>query len=136
MSVSAKRLGAIPMGIWLLCSLLAGPAAAQDRGLGKHAAEGQDRDRAIYQALKGVINTGSDLYNQSGDAAGCYRLYQGGLLALRPLLGPHPDMQRAIDTALADAEQQPTFRQRAFALNRTLRDLRAQLKPQQPGKSR
>jgi hypothetical protein len=134
MSGVTRRLVAAASPALILLNVAALSGAAEDRGARKYTKEGQNTDHAIYQALKSVINTGSDLYNQSGDAAGCFRLYQGGLLALRPLLGHHPEMQKAIDTVLVDVEQMPTVRQRAFALNRVLRDIRGQLKP--PGKGR
>src|SRR5262249_34402567 len=48
-----------------------------------------DLDRQIYEVLRPVINAGADLYNRDGDRPGCYRLYQGALLTLRPLLTQH-----------------------------------------------
>src|SRR5208282_4559731 len=43
-------------------------------------------ERQLYEVLKSVINEGADLYNKQGDHAGCYRLYQGSLLTVQPLL--------------------------------------------------
>ena len=39
---------------------------------------------ALADSLREVINTGADLFNKYGDYAGCYRLYQGGLLSIKP----------------------------------------------------
>jgi len=86
-------------------------------------------DRDIYRGLKTVINTGADLYNQESDRAGCYRLYQGALTALRPLLDHHPDLQKVIHTGPADAAGKPSVAARAFALRAVLDEIRARLKP-------
>src|SRR5437868_12992247 len=68
----------------------------------------KDLDRQIYALLKNVINKGADLYTIDGDRAGCYRLYEGSLMTLRPLLAHHPDLQKAIDASFTKAEQQQT----------------------------
>jgi hemoglobin len=86
-------------------------------------------DHDIYQVLRTVINTGADLYNQEFDRAGCYRLYQGSLLTLHPLLSHHPDLQKAIDAGLADAASKPSVAARAFALRAVLDEIRSKLKP-------
>src|SRR5258708_32481920 len=63
--------------------------------------------------LRDIINRGADLYN-GGDRGGCYRLFQGAILAVRPQLDLYPDIQKTIDSGLADAERQPTVGGRAF----------------------
>jgi hemoglobin len=93
----------------------------------------KDLDRQIYTLLKDVINKGADLYTIDGDRAGCYRLYEGSLMTLRPLLAHHPDLQKAIDASFAKAQQQQTVGNRAFALREALDKIRSELKPAQPG---
>jgi len=88
-------------------------------------------DKQIRAALPKVINSGADLFNE-GDRAGCYRLYQGSLLVLRPLLDHHPDLQKAIDTAMAGAEQQRSAGARAFALREALDKVRGKLRSADP----
>src|SRR5438445_6163467 len=88
---------------------------------------GKALDKQIRASLPKVINTGADLFNE-GDRAGCYRLYQGSLLTLRPLLEHHADLQKAIDKAMADADQQPTVGARAFALRGALDKIRHTLR--------
>jgi truncated hemoglobin YjbI len=88
-----------------------------------------DLDRQIYELLRPVINAGADLYNRDADRPGCYRLYQGSLLTLRPLLAHRPELQKTIDTGLADAERMPDAGGRAFALRFVLDNLRAKLRP-------
>jgi hypothetical protein len=92
-------------------------------------------DQQIHDSLKVVINTGADLFNGgpmrnlARNPAGCYYLYQGSLLTLKPLLGHHPDLQKAVDTALDEAERNPDLRERAYILRDMLGDIRTKLKP-------
>jgi len=84
-------------------------------------------DRQIFEVLREVHNRGADL-NNAGDPVGCYRMYQGGLIALRPLLAHHPAAQKAIDAALETAERRPPA-ERARVLHKAIADVRSQLKP-------
>jgi hemoglobin len=87
-------------------------------------------DQRVYAVLREVINRGADLYNEPvNDRAGCYRLYQGSLLTLRPLLDHRPEQQKAIDEGLAEAERQPTPGESAFVLRRVMDRLRADVRP-------
>jgi truncated hemoglobin YjbI len=88
-----------------------------------------DLDREIYDLLRPVINAGADLYNREGDRAGCYRLYQGALLTVRPLLARYPDLQRTVDTSLADANRTTDPGARAFIARFALDTIRTRLKP-------
>jgi hypothetical protein len=81
----------------------------------------------LYNTLRDVINTGAKIFNEHGDHAGCYRLYQGSLISVRPFLAP--DMQKSIDDGLATAEKLPTFAERAFELRRVLDDIRVKNRP-------
>jgi hemoglobin len=85
-------------------------------------------DQRVYDLLRNVINKGADLYN-GGDQAGCYRLYQGALMALQPMLGNYPDLQKAIETGLANAERMPSVSERAFALRKVIDSVRAKTNP-------
>lgn len=79
---------------------------------------GQD----FHNSLREVINTGADLFNAQGDHAGCYRIYQGGLLAIRPAL-PR-DLQQKVNDSLKSAEQLPRYSDKAFALRKILDSVR------------
>ena len=72
----SKFLSLTVLGLTL--ALLAGPGQAADD-------KGNPTDRVLYHNLRDVINRGDDLYN-GGDWAGCYRLYEGALLAVKPQL--------------------------------------------------
>ncbi len=82
---------------------------------------------SLYHSLRDVINTGAKMFNEQGDHAGCYRLYHGSLLAVRPFLAP--DVQKSIDKGLANAEKLSSFSDRAFELRRVLDDIRDKSKP-------
>jgi hypothetical protein len=82
----------------------------------------------LADALKEVINRGADLYNPpTSDHNGCYRLFQGALMVSRIHFDGQPELQKEIDTALAEAERQGSFSQRAFILRRALDRTRATL---------
>jgi truncated hemoglobin YjbI len=85
-------------------------------------------DQEIRAALKDVINRGADLFNPPrNDHDGCSRLYQGGLLALRPLLKGHPDLKKAADQGLIEAERITDPIDRSFALRKVLDRIRKDL---------
>jgi hemoglobin len=72
----------------LTALLLSSAATAQDQDR-KPEAKTRERsslDEAIHQNLRGIIDHGATLYN-SGDWNGCYRLWEGALMAVRPMLG-------------------------------------------------
>src|SRR5262245_18523260 len=88
-------------------------------------------ERALHASLKDVINQGATLYNR-GDRYGCYRVYDGALRAIRPLLSNHGDLQKQIVEALAGVEQLPSPGHRAFALRDVLDTVRGKLGGTQP----
>jgi hemoglobin len=141
---------------------LAGTARTQDK---KPADKPLDRahvEESIYQGLRGIIDQGADLYNQ-GDWNGCYRLWEGALMMLKPLvgdrplrswvrtthsenavymdamkalqsrLGDRPGLKEVIDTALATAQQTPQIYRRAFILRVVLDQVRAEIRPAKTG---
>jgi truncated hemoglobin YjbI len=87
----------------------------------------------LYDELRKVINQGADIYNGSqfrpGDPNGCYRYFQGALSVLRLQLDGHPDLVRAIDTGLSEAERLPSAEGRAFALRKVMDDVRSKINP-------
>lgn len=61
-----------------------------------------DHDKRIARAAHEAITVGSKLFN-AGNHEGCFRLYQGALIALQPMLGHHPKLAEFVKdkTALA-----------------------------------
>jgi hypothetical protein len=56
--------------------------------------------------------------------AGCYRLYEGALLTVKPMLKHRPELQRAIDEGFVNAERDPLVWRRAFTLRAVLDRIR------------
>src|SRR5262245_34442594 len=78
-------------------------------------------DKQIDASLRDVIDRGARIYNPpSSDWNGCYRLYEGALLAVKPLLAHRAGLQKAIDDGLAQAQANPRLQERAFVLRRVL----------------
>jgi hypothetical protein len=80
-------------------------------------------DAKLNAALRDVINRGADLYN-SGDRNGCYRLFEGALLAVKAQMAGNPEVIKVIEAGLADAQAQQSVGFKAFALRRALVDVR------------
>jgi truncated hemoglobin YjbI len=115
-------LAAVLLDLILGCNLL-----AQDRvKMGGIQPDVKDQDAALRLGVKNAINQGVVLYN-SGDHYGCYRLYQGIVLTLKPILADRPELERALETALGDAEKEAVPWQRAWVLRRALDDIRSKL---------
>ena len=101
-----------------------GARAQEKKAFEKHDAS------ALNDALRVVINAGAKLYNDNGDHAGCYRMYQGSLLSVRPFVAP--DLQKKIDASIASCEQLGSFADRAFELRRVLDEIRDRTKTTLP----
>lgn len=70
--------------------------------------------KMLFDSLRNVINTGADLFNNKRDYSGCYRLYQGALLSVKPFLPA--EMQTRVDEAFGKAERMTSMADRAFEL--------------------
>jgi hemoglobin len=79
----------------------------------------RDVDSGIDQAIFRTINIGAPLYNQ-GDQAGCYRLYQGALIVIEPMLGHRPELRQEVAKGLKEVELGTTYAQRATNLRKIL----------------
>jgi hemoglobin len=85
-------------------------------------------DQRVHTTLRDIIDRGATLFN-SDDRAGCYRLYEGSLIMVQPLLDHRPHLQKAIDEGLARAKSLPTYYERAFALREVLDKIRDDIVP-------
>jgi hypothetical protein len=85
-------------------------------------------DKTVAASLRDVHDRGADLYNQSKDYSGAYRLYEGALLAVKPLLAHRVDVQKAIDDGLAAANKEPDTARKAFLLHEVIEKVRTELK--------
>lgn len=93
-------------------------------------------DKLVVDTLRDVHNKGADLYNTSKDFSGTYRMYQGALVAVRPLLGHRAEAQKLIDTGLLAAEKESDAARKAFVLHETIeavrKDLKGAVEPKKP----
>ena len=102
--------------------------AEDSRALGQEPKAYEKHDQAaLYNSLREVINTGARMFNEDGDHAGCFQLYKGSLIAVRPFLAP--DLQKSIDAALSKCDRLPSYGDRAFELRCVLDEIRAKTKP-------
>ena len=108
----------------VLLALFVGSVHAADPA----AADPKSLDKAIVDSLRDVHNYGADLYNQFKDYAGSYRVYEGALKTVRPLLGHHPEIQKTIDSSLAAASAEADPARRAFLLHESIEKVRSDLK--------
>src|SRR5262249_49527450 len=90
--------------------------------------QAKDLDAALYRTLRDVINRGVDLYRRD-DHAACYRLYEGSLMTMKPLLEQRPGLQKEIDRRLEGARRDPLMWRRAFTLRSALDKVREELNP-------
>jgi len=133
------RWGIAVLGIALVTTALLGrPDASKDKDQDKDILEPvpgplerKDVDALVFRGLREVINRGADLYN-SGDMAGCYRLYEGSLVSVRPLLDHRPELQKAITTGVSAAERDAVVWRRAFTLRNVLDKIRSETNPKKP----
>lgn len=107
-----------------LAAVLALSASADDPKL----PDAKAFDRLVIDTLRTVHNKGADLYNEAKDFSGTYRVYQGALLTVRPLLAHRPDAQKLIDTGLEAAEKESDTPRKAFLLHETIEAVRKNLK--------
>ena len=116
-----RRLTAIALAVVLSAS--AAPAADEPK-----LPDVKAFDKLVIDALRDIHNKGADLYNGSKDFYGAYRLYQGSLETVRPLLAHRPEAQKLIDTGLAAADKEADPARRAFLLHDTIEGVRKNLK--------
>ena len=119
LQATRRCVGLVIVGVMLVAFV--GSNAAQEKK-DKKPFEKHDGS-ALNESLRDVINAGAKMFNEHGDHAGCYRLYQGSLISVRPFLSK--DLQGKIDAGIASAERMPFFADKAFELRRVLDEVRA-----------
>jgi hypothetical protein len=116
-----RKLAWLSLSLGTICLIALAPRTSAQTA----APVAEKHDAKILRgALKDVVNAGAELFNKYGDHAGCYRLYQGALIAIKPFLGAAT--QKDIEDALTGAEALPRFSDRAFALPKMINTIRAQ----------
>lgn len=116
-------------GRWLSSVVVAvacvGFAAGQDP---KPLPDAKAFDALVVDTLREVHDRGADLYNTKKDYVGTYRLYQGSLLTVKPLLAHRPEAQKLVEGGLAAAEKESDPATRAYLLHKTIEDLRTHIR--------
>lgn len=110
----------------LMVLVLAGGSAAPADD--PKAIDAKAFDKAVVDSLREVHHVGRELYNASKDFTATYRVYQGALLAVKPLLAHRPEVQKAIDAGLAAAEKEPEVARKAFMLHEAIEKTRGTLR--------
>src|SRR5205085_937979 len=97
-----------------VCVALLGLATAR----GDEAADKALVDRQLADALRDMHNRAADLFNGAKDYNGAYRMFQGGLYVVRPLLNHRTDVQQILDSGMQEAERLASLPERAMRLHR------------------
>ena len=107
------------LSLFLLCILGPSSVLAQDARF--------SLDKQMSEALRDVHDRGADLYN-AGEVAAGYRIYQGGLVVAKGLLGHRPETQKLITAGLAKADREETVARKAFMLHELIEQVRVELR--------
>lgn len=102
------------------------------RGADAAALPRADLDGRARRVLADAVNAGAAVFN-AGDHGGCYRLYQGTLMALQPLLDHRPGWQDRIARGLERARGLRSPTDQAFALREVMDGLSAALAQEATG---
>ncbi|QJW93994.1 group I truncated hemoglobin [Frigoriglobus tundricola] len=111
--------------VLLAALLLAGTVGltrAQDKPL-----ERADLDKRVVSSVYEAALIGTDIFNK-GDHGGCYRLYEGTLLGVVPLLDHRPRLQATAKTRLERARKMK-IADAAFELRAALDEIQNEIAP-------
>lgn len=100
-----------------------GLTRAQDRPL-----ERTELDKRVVGAVYETAVKGTEIFNK-GDYGGCYRLYEGTLMAVAPLLDHRPKLQGVVKERLKRAGQLKTAADAAFELRKALDEIQDDIAP-------
>jgi hypothetical protein len=117
-----QRLGWFAVALLCVASLPGAAHAQKDEG-------DKTFEKSIDETLRKVIDLGADIYNKQSDYNGCFRLYEGALLTLKPVLTKYPDLQKAIDSGVNNAYTLTRVDERAHALRAVLGTIRMTFNP-------
>jgi hemoglobin len=103
--------------IWAVVAMLAatGAVSAQPADPLPRA----ELDKRIKKAAYDAAVAGTEIYNTGGQE-GCYRFYEGTLLALWPMLDHNPELAKTVADKLAKAKGMAKYSEKAFALREAI----------------
>ena len=117
------------IGVWAMIVTASGMAQTPPAGGGANPVPKAqaDHDQIVVSILKEVHNRGAELYNR-GDAAGCYRMYEGALVTVKAFLTHRPAVQKVIDNGLIEVAKTDGAKIQAFRLHEVIEQVRGELK--------
>jgi hypothetical protein len=89
-------------------------------------------DAMVYTTLRDVIQRGAPIYN-AGDFDSCYHLYEGALIAVKPMLAHRFSLQQEVGKALIVAERTSEVQKRAWVLREAMDLVRSETKGKNEG---
>ncbi|MFO0847885.1 MAG: group 1 truncated hemoglobin [Gemmataceae bacterium] len=98
----------------LLATVLAGGSASAADPLPR-----DEVDKRAKAVARMAVETGAELFN-AGNQEACYRLYEGALWGLQPMLDHRPELMKLIQDRLDRAKATPGMSGKAFALREAL----------------
>ncbi len=111
------------IGTLILSVVLTAPTFGQEQENGTPSGDDHKAmDAQVNRAVLSTIGQGVELYN-AGDQAGCYRLFQGALTSLSPILEYRPELQEKAQSGLQEAASQPDLGWAAQSLRSTLNEI-------------
>jgi hypothetical protein len=125
----ASAMSAIPLRcfkLWILGSIILIAPSARAEEKDRLPVERCVNDRQIIDLLASVHDRGAAMYN-AGDYYGCFRLFEGSLLTIKPLLPG--EIQHKIAVGIPDAERQPVPARRAMLMHDLMEMVRVSLRP-------
>ncbi|MFO0866755.1 MAG: hypothetical protein U0744_19300 [Gemmataceae bacterium] len=102
----------------LVCPFLAALAFIASPAHGQSVQPTQAQAAKLYESLRDTINHGAEVFNQQADYAGCYRVFEGALLSIKPLASSN--RAKEIDEALTKAARMARFEDKAYQLRTVL----------------
>ena len=100
-----------------------GLTRAQDKPL-----ERTELDKRVVGVVYDAAVKGTDIFNK-GSHEGCYRLYEGTLMAVAPLLDHRPKLQATVKMRLERAAKLKTAADAAFELRAALDEIQNEIAP-------
>src|SRR5262249_20077180 len=113
------------------CALVALALAFVPAVRAEDALSRPELDKRVVNVLRDTIDQGATIFN-SGNQEGCYRLYQGSLMAISPLLDHRPAAQKMSAQRLQKAQATRSASDRAFLLRELIDEVRATLAKDMP----
>ncbi|MBX9680630.1 MAG: hypothetical protein K2X38_17895 [Gemmataceae bacterium] len=103
----------------LVCSILVAFVSVLPQTHGQSVQPTAAQAAKLYQSLRDAIDHGADVFNQQADYSGCYRIFEGALLSIKPFASA--TRAKEIDDGLAKAARMARVEDKAFQL-RTILD--------------